>query len=125
MTRQLDELLKQARDAGVGEYVFGDLQGKRRKHPFAHETDILRNASRATGGFGPHDLRRTFTSTANAVGVPGITLKALVNHSQKSDVTAGYDSDWLEPKRQHAQRIADQLDAYATTGVVVPFRRVG
>jgi integrase len=38
----------------------------------------------------PHDLRRTFASFAERVGVPMTTLKVLMNHSTRGDITMGY-----------------------------------
>jgi integrase len=38
----------------------------------------------------PHDLRRTFASFAERTGAPMTTLKVLMNHSTRGDVTMGY-----------------------------------
>jgi integrase len=38
----------------------------------------------------PHDLRRTFASFAERAGAPITTLKVLMNHSTRGDVTMGY-----------------------------------
>lgn len=41
----------------------------------------------------PHDLRRTFVSIANSVNISPYTLKRLINHSMRNDVTSIYISD--------------------------------
>ena len=38
----------------------------------------------------PHDLRRTFASFAERAGAPFTTLKVLMNHSTRGDITMGY-----------------------------------
>jgi integrase len=38
----------------------------------------------------PHDLRRTFASFAERASVPFTTLKVLMNHSTRGDITMGY-----------------------------------
>jgi integrase len=38
----------------------------------------------------PHDLRRTFASFAERAGEPFTTLKVLMNHSTRGDITMGY-----------------------------------
>jgi integrase len=38
----------------------------------------------------PHDLRRTFASFAERAGTPITTLKVLMNHSTRGDITMGY-----------------------------------
>ena len=38
----------------------------------------------------PHDLRRTFASFAERAGAPMTTLKVLMNHSTRGDITMGY-----------------------------------
>jgi len=46
--------------------------------------------------FQPHDLRRTYATTLNSLGVTAITLKRLMKHKVTSDVTAGYVIDEME-----------------------------
>jgi len=60
--------------------------------------------------FGWHDLRRTFTSTAEILNVGGYTLKRLVNHrTSRNDVTAGYIILTAEELREPAQLIVDAI----------------
>lgn len=49
--------------------------------------------------FTVHDLRRTFITIAEKLEIPAYTLKRLVNHKDKRDVTLGYiiyDTDRLK-----------------------------
>jgi integrase len=55
----------------------------------------LRAALKSTVAHGgkritPHDLRRTFLTFGERCGAPFVTLKRLVNHSTKGDVTLGH-----------------------------------
>jgi len=52
----------------------------------ALKSAVKRGGKRIT----PHDLRRTFLSFGERIGTPIVTLKKLVNHSTKGDVTLGY-----------------------------------
>ncbi|WMP17142.1 tyrosine-type recombinase/integrase [Thiothrix lacustris] len=57
-----------------------------------------------------HDLRRTFTTTAENIGVRGYTLKRLINHKTgAADVTGGYIVTDLESLRDPMQTITDRL----------------
>ncbi|QTR48369.1 tyrosine-type recombinase/integrase [Thiothrix litoralis] len=57
-----------------------------------------------------HDLRRTFTTTAENIGVRGYTLKRLINHKTgAADVTGGYIVTDLESLREPMQTITDRL----------------
>lgn len=71
-----------------------------------------------------HDLRRTFSSIAEAL-VSYSQMKRLLNHSTEDDVTAGYIILDVDRLRRPAQSIADEIDALSKKkdGKVVPFRR--
>ena len=56
-----------------------------------------------------HDLRRTFLTEAEASNVSTMVLKALVNHSTKGDVTAGYIFPGKSRLRESAQNVCDHL----------------
>lgn len=61
-----------------------------------------------------HDLRRTFTTTAEAVNVGGYSIKRLLNHrTRRDDVTAGYMVLTPEELREPAQKIEDAILAQA------------
>jgi integrase len=61
----------------------------------------------------PHDLRRTFESTAESLDLSVYALKALINHSTPTDVTGRYIVHEIERLRQAAQRVADEIKAMA------------
>ena len=74
-----------------------------------------------------HDLRRTFITVAEGVGVPLHVIGALVNHKQPGgSMTAGYVAHEVERLRVPMQQITDQLRVL-TAGQgpanVVPMRR--
>jgi integrase len=57
-----------------------------------------------------HDLRRTFTTTAESLNVGTYTIKRLLNHKTKrDDVTAGYTVLTPEELREPAQAIEDAI----------------
>jgi integrase len=63
---------------------------------------------KATGVmFCVHDLRRTFSSMAEAIGIGQYTLKRLMNHKVGTDVTAGYVVLDVDNLREPMQRITD------------------
>lgn len=53
-----------------------------------------------------HDLRRTFITIAEGMDISAYTLKRLLNHKDKRDVTAGYIVLNVERLREPMQRIA-------------------
>jgi integrase len=53
-----------------------------------------------------HDLRRTFITVAEGMDISSYTLKCLLNHKDKRDVTAGYIVLKVERLREPMQRIA-------------------
>jgi len=66
-----------------------------------------------------HDLRRTFTTTAEAQNVGSYTIKRLLNHrTRRDDVTAGYMVLTPEELRAPAQCIEDALLTQA--GIKMP-----
>ncbi len=54
-----------------------------------------------------HDLRRTFMTMAERIGVSTYRIKLLVNHSTDNDVTAGYIQIELHQLMQASQQITD------------------
>lgn len=60
--------------------------------------------------FTPHDLRRTFATTAERLDLPTYTIKRLMNHTiTASDVTGGYIQIDVERLRIPVQQIADAI----------------
>lgn len=56
-----------------------------------------------------HDLRRTFITTAESLGIRDYTLKRLLNHRSMGDVTDGYIVTDVDRLREPMQQIADRL----------------
>lgn len=75
---------------------------------------IAKIAETAGIEFTLHDLRRTFTTTAESLNVGTYTIKRLLNHKTKrDDVTAGYTVLTPEELRKPAQAIEDEILAQA------------
>lgn len=65
-----------------------------------------------------HDLRRTFTTNAENIGITGYTLKRLINHKTgAADVTGGYIVTDIETLREPMQKITDKLLALASATI--------
>ncbi|TCO73704.1 tyrosine-type recombinase/integrase [Chromatocurvus halotolerans] len=114
ITTHLDAILRRRRDASFDHlgFVFnapnalGRLQDPRKA--------LSKIAEHAGVGFTLHDLRRTFTTTAESLNVGTYTIKRLLNHrTRRDDVTAGYLVLTPEELRQPAQRIADAIMTHA------------
>jgi integrase len=109
---QLLERLKARKAESFGEVVFCSRLGKATGKT-AFQYAILSVAERSGIPFSPHDLRRTFASVAEIVGIPAYTIKKLLNHAGGADVTAGYIVLPVQALREPMQRIADYIDAAA------------
>lgn len=76
---------------------------------------IDRHAAESGVEWSPHDLRRTFISVGESIGVPSAAVRRLTNHVvNQRDAHDGYidfDADDLAP---HVQRVADALEGLAT-----------
>ncbi len=59
-----------------------------------------------------HDLRRTYITVAESCDIPVYALKALVNHTMGTDVTAGYIIANAERLREPQQKVTDKLKAH-------------
>lgn len=60
-----------------------------------------------------HDLRRTFVTIAERLDIGNYSLKRLVNHKEKSDVTAGYIGADVDRLREPMQKITDYIKKVA------------
>ena len=93
--------------------------GEARSYP---KKTIIR-AVKATGvEFSPHDLRRTFATIAEAVGLPVTLIKRLLNHVTDNDVTGGYIRTELDTMRQAIAKIVDYIEAKARGSVAMPLK---
>jgi integrase len=55
--------------------------------------------------FSPHDLRRTFITVAERLHIDRYALKSLLNHTDESDVTAGYVITEIERLREPMNQV--------------------
>ena len=108
----LEEIFKRRAEYRVSGYVFGaDNHHGRVKEP---KKIIKQMNERADVSFTLHDLRRTFCSVAETIGVGTYTLKRLLNHkTSRSDVTAGYTVLTAEELREPAEKICQRISEYA------------
>jgi integrase len=89
------------------QYVF---PGKGGEGHYKGPDSAIRTISKAAGfHVSLHDLRRTFATIAESLDIPAYALKALLNHSTASDVTAGYinidEHRLAEPMEKISQHI--------------------
>jgi integrase len=93
----------------AGPWAFPDANG----NPIDDARTALERAGKATGlAVTHHDLRRTYATAADAVGLGSYTIKRLVNHAAQGggqDVTAGYVQAESGTLAAASQRIADYL----------------
>lgn len=108
MTRQLEALLYEARNAAATLYA-----GSEWVFPADSASGHIAQASeKAFPKITPHDLRRTYATACIEAGIDPYTVKMLLNHTpDKGDVTARY----VRPSGQHiqqaAQRVADRIES--------------
>jgi integrase len=100
-------MLKSRCDSISGEFVFPGhgvrghlISPKKSKAKVIEATGIW---------FSLHDLRRTFTTIAESLDIPAYALKRMLNHSDGSDVTAGYIVGNVERLREPMQKVTDYL----------------
>lgn len=106
---QLLPMVKRRKQAALSEYVFPatDLGLPFPKPTLQHYAHVLRDETGVE--FIPHDLRRGFATTAEAL-VSMLTVKRLLNHrTAEADVTAGYVVRNDEAVAEAMQKIADKI----------------
>ena len=64
--------------------------------------------------FSSHDLRRTFATIGEAVGVPLSMIKRMMNHVTTEDITASYISTETDTLRENINKIGAFIHAKAT-----------
>ncbi|MBC3767451.1 tyrosine-type recombinase/integrase [Neptunicella marina] len=118
ITKPLEEIFKRRTEYRVSGFVFGAENHHGR---VMEPKKIIKQMNElADVSFTLHDLRRTFCSVAETIGVGTYTLKRLLNHkTSRSDVTAGYTVLTAEELREPANRVCKRLLEYAgiETGV--------
>jgi len=98
-------LLKRRKAESKSEWLFPGRGGHLVQ--ICHVTEELKKRSGIK--FSPHDLRRTFLTTAEKLDLPYYVLKRLANHSGSRDVTFGYIIPDVERLRKPMQIISDWL----------------
>jgi integrase len=114
----------------VGPHLSGMLaewRGGRVKGALFAVNDLraaLKQVTKAGGkAITPHDLRRTFASFAERAGTPMTTLKVLMNHSTRGDITMGYVRPSEADLLHWAAMIEGAILVAAEGGKVVPLSR--
>jgi integrase len=98
------DMLTRRKAASASGYVFADNQGRRISN-FRYAQAAVEKACGVS--FCIHDLRRTYATVAESLDIPAYALKALLNHADGSDVTAGYIIVTAERLRAPMQKITD------------------
>jgi integrase len=84
--------------------------GRKKGKPLSEPKRVIEAIRERTAiQFTIHDLRRTFATMAEEVGVRDYTLKRLLNHSGGRDVTAGYYVPDVQALRKPMKRICDHI----------------
>jgi integrase len=107
MTDVVHDMLVARRSIGRTEYVFPSHAASR--HIESVKFFFSQVAAASGVCISPHDLRRTYITTAEGADISVMALKALVNHSLGCSVTEGYIQLTVERLRQPAQHVADKL----------------
>jgi integrase len=119
--------LKARREVSGGLLVFSDVIGTPLSET-ALRTAITSVTAATEIKFMPSDLRRSFSSTAEALDVGPYSMKALLNHTPvNADVTSGYTVVTVDRLRPTMQAIEDrllQLGGLKPMAEVVPMRGV-
>jgi integrase len=107
LSQFLYAMLEERRRSATGDFVF---PGEGRRGHVISLKNSQRNVIEASGvSFTLHDLRRTFTTIAESLDIPGYALKRMLNHSDGADVTAGYIVASVERLREPMEKVAEYL----------------
>jgi integrase len=106
-------VLKAASAKSHSKYIFPSIT-----NPKKHHTGLTRWLQKVSAkdvpGITSHGLRHSYTSTADDLGYTLPTIKALVGHSRKSNVTMGYIHKLDPVLIAAADRIARHIDGAMT-----------
>jgi integrase len=102
ITKRVREiLLERKQETGDKEHVFGGAEVRHQLVRIERETGIW---------VGPHDLRRSWASFADKVGVGAYAIKGALNHLSTGDVTGtNYVTVDLDDLREPMQRVEDYI----------------
>ncbi len=84
--------------------------------PACYPSKVIREHRKDSGvSWSPHDLRRTYVSSAELAGTPSVVVRRLTNHTiSNSDAHDGYRVAYVENLIDWSQHIADRLLQWAT-----------
>jgi len=103
----LVELLERRQAAASNAYVFPGTG--RRGYVVEPKRQILKVIKSSKVPFSPHDLRRTFVTTAESLNLSPYTIKRLVNHKLSNDITARYIGSDVDRLREPMQAVTKRL----------------
>ena len=107
LTDFLFDLLRTRKVSAVNDYVFSGKEGI--GHLVEPKRQILKVIEQSGVQFTLHDLRRTFATVAESLDISPYTVKRLLNHKMRNDVTAGYIITDIERLREPMQKVTDYL----------------
>lgn len=108
LTDPLKAILARRQEYRVNDYVFG--VANQCGHIVEPRKILAKVNAVAELNIQLHDLRRTYCSIAESLGVGLYTLKRLLNHrTGRNDVTAGYTILTADELREPAQRITQKI----------------
>ena len=110
MSTYVYELLMKRRSVGIDGSGFVFPSTDSRSGHVTQPRNFFKQIQKRSGIFvSSHDLRRSFITVAESSDISETALKALVNHSLGSNVTAGYVQMQLERLREPTQTVCDLM----------------
>lgn len=108
----LPEIKVLYKQTGHSKWVFA---GKNPENPMTVPKKQILAISKTTGIlFSSHDIRRTFATIGEAVGVPLTMIKRLMNHVTTDDITSSYIVTEDETLRVAINKVADYIQSRVT-----------
>ncbi len=119
ITGPLKAILLRRKEYKITDFVFG---ADNRLGRITEPKKVIQKINEQAGiSFTLHDLRRTYCSIAESLGIGTYTIKRLLNHKTgRNDVTAGYTVLTAEELKEPAQRIVTRINQYAGIDVTKP-----
>jgi len=121
MSDYLEVLLKRLDLARQNEWVFPS--NRHSGHLIEPKSALEKVVSISGIEFSLHDLRRTFITIAESLDISHYALKRLMNHTDNSDVTAGYiilDVERLrDPMQKISKKLLESINQQPTSNVIL------
>jgi len=107
LTQHIIDLLKTRKEASKGDYVFpGYDPSKALVSPNRQVKKVIQDSGVE---FLLHDLRRTFATYADSLGIQHNTIKRLMNHKNKDVTSAHYIHQSIETLRKPMDKITNYI----------------